>query len=388
MRLIGTFADEQEAYLFCTFLSKREQIPCDYEAFQDSETKKHAVRVWVEHDDDYVRAHAWYERFRENPQEFIISEEAPLTAFPVEADKEMETIPNERKRFRIKVSIKPRQYFGLTLTNILLTVCVLLFLWDGMQQVRIVEEEGPLAVELALTPIEQVMVIDYPCAFGVLEQVLKKLPLKDVKEINELAPNQRKLIDDAEKIPYWKGFYEDLVAWRKQEKETQGSPILFEKIREGEVWRFWSPILMHRGFLHILFNMAWLWILGKQIEERVGKWRMLLLIIISAFVSNVAQYFMSGPLFLGFSGVVVAMAGFIWNRQKVAPWEGYPLQRTTAFFVLLFVIAMFGLELFSFVLEFFTHGKLTANIANTAHIVGGLVGLGLGKLRFFARSEA
>ena len=103
--------------------------------------------------------------------------------------------------------------------------------------------------------------------------------------------------------------------------------LFFEKIRQGEVWRLFTPCLLHFDFLHILFNMAWLWILGKQIEERIHWKKLGLLILIVGIVSNTAQYLVSGPSFLGFSGIVVGMAGFIWMRQRNAPWEGYPLSR-------------------------------------------------------------
>ncbi len=155
--------------------------------------------------------------------------------------------------------------------------------------------------------------------FIVLADVLRSLPLQNVTDEKSLPKDEQQKIDAAEALPYWRGIY-DYFTQKKQEATP-----MFEKIRQGEVWRLFTPCLLHRGFLHILFNMAWLWILGKQIEERAGKLRLLVLIIITAVVSDVTQYLISGPFFLGFSGVVVGMAGFIWMRQRVAPWEGYPL---------------------------------------------------------------
>ena len=52
------------------------------------------------------------------------------------------------------------------------------------------------------------------------------------------------------------------------------------------------------------------------------------------------------------------------------------------------VIAMFALELFSFAMQLFVRSELSANIANTAHIIGGLVGLALGRLPLFTRKPA
>jgi GlpG protein len=161
---------------------------------------------------------------------------------------------------------------------------------------------------------------------------------------------------------------------------------MFTKIREGQIWRLFSPCVMHRDFLHILFNMIWVLILGKQLEQRLRPWRYVALMLIIGVLSNIAQYLISGPLFLGYSGIVVGMAGFIWVRQKIAPWEGYPLQKSTLIFLLLFVIAMFALEVGSFVLEHLHVLNLSANIANTAHIAGGIIGIILGYIPFLARS--
>ena len=251
------------------------------------------------------------------------------------------------------------------------------------------EFRGHLASELEFTPLERVTLFDYPHAYQVLASVLATIPsedLKDAKSLKDLPSAERESIEQAEKIPSWKGLYDLFVKMKKGDDEPP--PPLFEKIRQGEIWRLISPIFMHGGFLHILFNMAWLWILGRQIEERIGVMRMALLISVIAVISNVFQYLMGGPFFLGFSGAVVGMAGFIWMRQKVAPWEGYPLQRTTAFFILIFVIAMFALELFSFAMQIFVKSELSANIANTAHIIGGLVGMALGRLPLFKRRAA
>ena len=131
--------------------------------------------------------------------------------------------------------------------------------------------------------------------------------------------------------------------------------------------------------------MAWLWILGRQLEQRLSLPKMFLMILIIGVLSNVVQYIMGGPIFLGFSGIVVGMVGFIWMRQKLAPWEGYPLQRPVILFIVVFVAAMLALELISLSLQFFHLVQLSANIANSAHIAGGIIGMLLARLRFFAR---
>jgi GlpG protein len=207
-----------------------------------------------------------------------------------------------------------------------------------------------------------------------VDKVLKEYNFLPYEKIDLLPTTEKMVLSEALSIPSWKGIlnYQD-----------QNGP-LFEKIGKGEVWRLFTPCLLHGGILHILFNMAWVWILCKQIEIRMNRLKVLLMMIIIGVVSNVAQYLMSGPYFIGYSGIVVGLVGFIWMRQKIAPWEGYPLQKGTIIFILIFIGAMMGLELLSFFLKFFSI-NISANIANTAHIVGGLIGILLARIPFFSR---
>jgi GlpG protein len=160
---------------------------------------------------------------------------------------------------------------------------------------------------------------------------------------------------------------------------------LFGKIREGQVWRLVTPVFLHKDLLHILFNMLWVWYLGRPIEERIGPWRFGLLMLLCAIGSNTVQYLMSGPLFVGYSGVVTGMAGFIWVREKLAPWEGYPLTKGTIMFLLVFIMAISVLQAISFLLSHFVGIHFLIGIANSAHIGGAVIGVLLGRLSFFAR---
>jgi len=119
-------------------------------------------------------------------------------------------------------------------------------------------------------------------------------------------------------------------------------------------------------------------------EPRLRFVRYVLFIVIVAIISNTAQYLMGGPYFLGFSGIITGMVGYIYVRQKIAPWEGYNVPNAVFYFIAIFILAMFFLQLVSFIMQIFKP-KLgfAPGIANTAHIVGALTGIVLAKIPFF-----
>jgi len=135
-----------------------------------------------------------------------------------------------------------------------------------------------------------------------------------------------------------------------------------EAIRHGEVWRLFSPILIHFGFAHILFNMLWLKDLGSMFEARLKSWYFGLFVLVIAAASNLAQYLVDGrPLFGGMSGVVYGLIGYVWIRGRFDPGAGLHLDKQTTMFALIFFALCFT-------------GWL-GPVANTVHAVGLVLGV-------------
>jgi len=132
----------------------------------------------------------------------------------------------------------------------------------------------------------------------------------------------------------------------------------------GEYWRLITPAFIHFGWLHIVFNSLWLWDLGARVERVMGSFNMLLLFLVIALVSNVAQFVFGGPgLFGGMSGVVYGLLGFCWAGPLLQPkWEIQPTRGIMLFMVGWLLLCVLG------VVEVLGFGA----IANAAH-VGGLV---------------
>lgn len=150
-----------------------------------------------------------------------------------------------------------------------------------------------------------------------------------------------------------------------------GDRLLFNTA-ERDLWRYITPIFLHFGWLHIVFNSLWLWEIGGRIERSLGPIMLLGLIIVSGVISNAAQYWLTGPgLFGGMSGVVYALLGFSWLAGWLRPeWKiSLPVS---------IVILMVGwlLVCMSGLIEILGLGA----IANGAHLGGLLVGCCMGLL--------
>ena len=156
--------------------------------------------------------------------------------------------------------------------------------------------------------------------------------------------------------------------------EIQGGMIRWRglaAIKSGQVWRLVTPIFIHWSVLHILFNMLWLYDLGKAVESRGGSLRFLLFALGVAVASNVGQYLMSGPSFGGMSGVVYALLGFVWMKSRYEPQWGLYLHPHIVFLMIAWFVLGFTPAL----------GK----IANTAHAVGLVIGVIVGYAPKLAR---
>jgi len=125
--------------------------------------------------------------------------------------------------------------------------------------------------------------------------------------------------------------------------------------------RLIGPAFFHFSWLHIVFNTMWWWQLGGSIEKTLGKVTLVNLLLISAIVSNVGQYLVSGSNFGGLSGIVYALVGFVWWFGYLVPEQGLSLAKPLVGFLIFWLVLGFA-EL------------LPVNVANTAHLLGLLSG--------------
>jgi len=144
---------------------------------------------------------------------------------------------------------------------------------------------------------------------------------------------------------------------------------LTEVLTSGQIWRLLSPAFLHFGWMHLIFNMMWLWYFGRQVESLQGSGRMLLILLLSGIGANLAQYATGTVLFGGMSGVDFALLGYVWLMSRRAPGSGF-------FVPQMLVVFMLGWMLFTMTDMAAAVGF--GNVANEAHLGGLIVGLALG----------
>lgn len=124
--------------------------------------------------------------------------------------------------------------------------------------------------------------------------------------------------------------------------------------------RFFTHVLGHAGWSHYIGNMMYILLLGPMLEEKYGAPKILEVIMMTALVTALLNYFLfPGVALCGASGVVFA---FILLTSFTGFNEGeIPLT------VILVALIFIGQQVYEGVF-------LQDNVSNLSHIAGGLIG--------------
>lgn len=394
MRLIHTFDDQKQGLQLSHFLSHEGiENQCEVVANTDwGSTEYGTVKclLWIIDEDTVSTAQRWLDEFLTNPANPIFHEQDKWKPPLVDSlQSTLKEVPQKLSKVGRLATREEKKGLGVV-TLYLLIACVVLFIYGEFSSPHIEGPYPPLpAVPLEFPPIYKTLMYDYPQAYEIIDKLVKAYGAEKLQNLADLPLEGRLLLEKYTQTPYWQGIYDKVVFYLKSpQRPWNFDEPLFEKIQEGEFWRIFTPILLHGNVLHLFFNIIWLVVLGKLIEDKIGSVRFFLFVLITSAISNTAQYLMSGADFIGISGLVCAMLGFIWARQKGAAWEGYHLAPGVISFMFIFIFAIAAIQTVSFLLQIYWNINFMPSIANTAHLMGAMAGYLLGRMNLFNMRNA
>lgn len=328
MRQIGNVANARDASRLVDYLAAQ-----GIRARSDAQATDDGIAIWSYEEDQRERATELLTEFNQNPADPRYDATAGKARAIARAEAAKDRAAR-RNLIDVRTTWGGNNFRSRTTTIALILICLVVGLFTGFGE----DEKGDWLVDqLMITPVRHVPVHDGP-------------PIVFQHEGIKVSMTR---VDD-------------------RVDEGLGATLLTQP------WRFITPIFLHFGMRHFLFNMVALFVFGSQIEMRRGAWFLLGLTLAIAIPSNLAQYLWTndelgfGRYFGGMSGVVYGLFGFIWMKSRVDPTARlYVSQMSVLWMVGWLVLCM--------------SGSMGA-IANTAHIAGLIMGMILGAAPTFWRT--
>jgi len=159
--------------------------------------------------------------------------------------------------------------------------------------------------------------------------------------------------------------------------EAASAPVVpaLPEIAQGEFWRLLTPALLNVDVLPLMFNLLLLLHFGSMIESCVGAGRLGSLFIVIGVLSNLAQFYVSGPAFCGAAGILFGLLGYVWIRGRLDPASGLFLRpHVVAMMLVFYLVGMAGSA----------SGLFKLSLGTTAQVTGFALGLLWGFLAVLA----
>jgi rhomboid protease GluP len=129
-------------------------------------------------------------------------------------------------------------------------------------------------------------------------------------------------------------------------------------ILKGEWWRFFTPMFLHFGLMHLVMNMFSLYIMGPLVERIFGKIRFLFIYFVAGLFGVMASFVFTDGVSAGASGAIFGLFGALLFFGLIQNKFHFRIDLKQ---ILVLVAVNLGF------------GLLTPGIDNSAHI-GGLIG--------------
>lgn len=129
-------------------------------------------------------------------------------------------------------------------------------------------------------------------------------------------------------------------------------------VKAGEVWRLVTAMFLHIGIIHLVCNMYSLWIIGRQLETFLGKFKFLIVYLGSGILGSLLSVTLHSTVSAGASGAIFGLMGSLL-------YFGYHYR--------LYLGSVMKTQVIPIILLNLLIGFTLSGIDNFAHI-GGLIG--------------
>ena len=193
--------------------------------------------------------------------------------------------------------------------------------------------------------------------FSKLSNDINKHHLKDATKMDELFKKKFPLftyiiigiIIICYFIPLLTGYFNDFIMM---------FAINGDLIRKGEVYRLFTGMFLHANLLHLFTNCYSLYILGSQIENYLGKFKFIIIYLISGVIGSLFSIIFNTNISVGASGAIFGLLGALL-------YFGY--------YYRVFIGQVVKTQIIPLIVINLGIGFLVEGIDNAAHI-GGLLG--------------
>lgn len=139
----------------------------------------------------------------------------------------------------------------------------------------------------------------------------------------------------------------------------------------SEPWRLLSAHFVHANFVHLYFNLSWIWFLGREIERRLGSLTLLATVLFLLLgTSGALRAFDRGAI--GLSGVVYGLWALVFvGERRCELLRGVLTRKANLLMVAWFAFCILATAMQLLPISNWGHGA--------GAVLGALVGLGIGK---------
>ena len=136
-----------------------------------------------------------------------------------------------------------------------------------------------------------------------------------------------------------------------------------------------SSMFLHGGFMHLAGNMLYLWIFSDNVEDCIGRGKFLIFYLLCGIVAALSQAFVNTQSPIPMIGASGAIAGVLGAYLML-----YPRANIKCLLIIFFFFRFVNVPAYLvlggwIILQFFSLGQTSSNVAYVAHIGGFIAGM-------------